>query len=223
MGIWSEYGDFWKVSRRNFRTTGAVIPSSPFLAKALAAELELPRPAARILEVGPGTGVVTKAIVRRMRDGDQLDCVELNQHFADSIRSLIETDSVFAKRRDQIEVIHAGVEQLAGDAVYDFIVSGLPLNNFPSTLVRRIFQAYSRLLKPGGVLSYFEYVLVRHIKTPFVNKDERRRLYRVGRVVSKYIKEFQVRREHVLMNVPPAVVRHLRLKPAGRKKVTVDK
>jgi len=65
------------------------------------------------------------------------------------------------------------------------------------------------------VLSYFEYVLIRQLKTPFAGRRERRRLYRVGRLVGQYIRSFQVRREQVLMNVPPAVVRHLHLKPAG--------
>lgn len=213
MGIWSEYGEFWKVTRRNFKTTGAVLPSSPFLARALAAELEAPRPPGRILEVGPGTGVVTKAIARRLQPGDHVDCVELNATFADAVRQLVASDRVFAGKRDAITVINGAVEDLPGTDVYDFIVSGLPLNNFPAALVRRIFQSYSRLLKPGGVVSYFEYVLVRQLKTPFVNKDERRRLHRVGQIVNKYITEFQVRSEHVLMNVPPAVVRHLSLKP----------
>ena len=93
-------------------------------------------------------------------------------------------------------------------------MSGLPLNNFPVALVRQIFQAYNRLLKPGGVLSYFEYVLIRQLKTPFVNRRERRRLYRVGKLVGRYIRSYQVRRKQVLMNVPPAIVRHLRLKPS---------
>jgi phospholipid N-methyltransferase len=213
MGIWSEYGEFWKVTRRNFKTTGALLPSSPFLARALAAELEGPRPAGRILEVGPGTGVVTKAIARRMKPGDHLDCVELNTTFADSVRELVASHRVFAGKRDKVNVITSGVEDLPGTDVYDYIVSGLPLNSFPAALVRRIFQSFSRLLKPGGVVSYFEYVLVRELQKPFVNKDERRRLHRVGKIVGQYITEFQVRREHVLMNVPPAVVRHLILKP----------
>jgi phospholipid N-methyltransferase len=113
-----------------------------------------------------------------------------------------------------VEIIHAGVEELLGEGVYDFIISGLPLNNFPVALVRKIFQAYNRLLKPGGTLSYYEYVLIRQLKTPFVNRRERRRLYRVGRVVGKYIRAHQIRRQRVFMNVPPAVVRHLRLKPS---------
>ena len=57
--------DFLTEAVRNFRHTGAVWPSSPILARAMTrsiAEVEGPR---RILEVGPGTGPFTKAILRR--------------------------------------------------------------------------------------------------------------------------------------------------------------
>src|SRR5437764_7592893 len=105
MSFWSEYGAFWKVSRRNFRTTGAVLPSSPFLAKALVAPLAGSRPPAYILEVGPGTGAVTKAIVRRMRPGDRLDAVELNPQFAERLRQRIKSEPFFADFRDDIHVV----------------------------------------------------------------------------------------------------------------------
>ena len=128
---------------------------------------------------------------------------------------------LFHFHRQQVKVIHSAVEDLPGEAVYDFIVSGLPINNFPVAHVRRIFQVYERLLKPGGTLTYFEYVFIRQLKIPFVNRRERRRLYRVGRVVGDYIRDYQVRRQKVLINVPPAIVRHLHLKPGeegnGRK------
>lgn len=220
MGFWSDCGAFWQESRRSFRTTGAVMPSSPYLAKALASGLDGPRPPAHILEVGPGTGAVTKAIVRQLMPEDRLDCVELNEKFADRMRQLIATNRAFDDCRDQIQVINLGVEELEGNGIYDFIISGLPFNSFPSALVRRIFEAFSRLLKPGGVMSYFEYEFIRQLQTPFVNKVERRRLYRVGRVVGKYIKAYQTRRERVLMNVPPAMVRHLHLRPAAANGAT---
>ncbi len=214
MSFWKECGTFWRESRRHFRTTGALLPSSRFLARALAKPLGAPRPPCRILEVGPGTGSVTRAILRRLRPGDRLDCVELNERFVERLRLSLLHDPRFAPFRHQVHVIHSPVQDLPGEAVYDYIISGLPLNNFPVALVRDIFRAYSRLLKPGGVLSYFEYVLIRQLKTPFVNRVERRRLYRVGKLVSRYIKAYQTRREQVLMNVPPAIVRHLHLKPA---------
>ena len=215
MNFFSEYGTFWRESRRHFRNTGALLPSSQFLARALASPLAGPRPPRRILEVGPGTGSVTRGILRRLQPGDRLDCVELNEQFVERLNLCFLHDARFVPHKGQVRVIHGPVETLPGEGLYDHIISGLPLNNFPVDLVRDIFNAYSRLLKPGGVLSYFEYVLVRHLKTPFSGRKERRRLYCVGRVVGRYIDAYQVRRQRVLMNVPPAVVRHLHLNPVA--------
>jgi phospholipid N-methyltransferase len=214
MNFFSECGTFFRESRRHFRATGAVLPSSRFLARALAAPLEISRRPRYILEVGPGTGSVTREILRRFIPGDRLDAVELNEHFAQRIRLLLQHDLRFSPFRERVRVISGPVEELAGEAVYDHIISGLPLNNFPVALVREIFRAYMRLLKPDGILSYFEYSLIRQLKSPFVSRRERRRLYRVGRVVNGYIRSYQVRRQQVLMNVPPAIVRHLHLKPS---------
>jgi phospholipid N-methyltransferase len=214
MRILVECGEFFREFRRHFRTTGAILPSSRFLARALTSQLKQPRQPARILEVGPGTGSVTCAIARHLGVEDRLDAVEINEQFVHSLERRIERDRCFDECREQVQVIHAAVEDLIGDSVYDFIVSGLPFNNFSVAQVRQIFGAFNRLLKPGGMLTYYEYVLVRQLKTPFVNRRERRRLFRVGRVIGGYIKNFQVRRERIFINVPPATVRHLQLKPA---------
>jgi phospholipid N-methyltransferase len=215
MRIWEECGDFIREFRREFRTTGAILPSSRFLARALVSQLRGPRSPCRILEVGPGTGSVTREIARRMLPGDRLDAVEINAHFVGLLEQRLREERVLRARRDQVQVIHAAVEDLIGESVYDFIVSGLPLNNFPVAQVRAIFATYRRLLRPGGTLTYYEYVLVRQLKTPFVDRRERRRLFRVGRVVGGYIRDYQIRRERIFINVPPATVRHLRLKPAA--------
>src|SRR6266568_3044798 len=180
MRFWADCGAFFRAFRRNFHTTGAILPSSRFLARAMVSDLKGPRGPARILEVGPGTGAVTREIVRLLQDEDRLDAVE----------------------------------KLLGTAVYDFIISGLPLNNFAVSQVRMIFRTFNRLLKPGGTLSYYEYVLVRQLKTPFVGRQERRRLLKLGRVVERYIRNYQIGRKRILINVPPATVRRLRFKPA---------
>jgi phospholipid N-methyltransferase len=214
MRFWAECGTFFRESRRNFRDTGSLLPSSKFLARALVAELRKPRGPCRILEVGPGTGPVTSQIIRHMLPGDQLDAVEVNGRFVAVLQRRFDQEPLFRAVRRQVRLIHGPVECLEGEGLYDVIVSGLPFNCFPVSLVRQIFRAYTRLLKPGGTLTYFEYVLIRHLQTPFVGRRERRRLFRVGRVVSRYIREYQVRRQRILINVPPAIVRHLRLKPA---------
>jgi phosphatidylethanolamine/phosphatidyl-N-methylethanolamine N-methyltransferase len=213
MRYWSQCGNFLREFRRHFRTTGAILPSSRFLARALVAELRKPRLPGRILEVGPGTGSVTKEIVSQLLPGDQVDAVEINEHFLQLLRRRIDNEWLFREHRGAIHLIHSPVEDLPGAGLYDYIVSGLPLNNFPIAQVRRIFRAYDRLLKPGGTLTYYEYVFIRQLKTPFSNRRERRRLHGVGRLVREYIRDFQVGRERIFINVPPATVRHLRFKP----------
>jgi phospholipid N-methyltransferase len=214
MQYWAECTNFFREYRRHFRSTGAPLPSSRFLARALTSELRRLRAPGRILEVGPGTGSVTAEVLQHMLPGDHLDAVELNGHFVALLQRRFDQEWDFRARRSQVRIIHAAVQDLKPEAGgYDYIISGLPLNGFSVSLVREIFRTYGRLLKPGGTLSYYEYVLIRHIQTPFVNRRERRRLFGVGRVVGNYIRSCQVRREKVLMNVPPAIVRHLRLRP----------
>jgi phospholipid N-methyltransferase len=213
MHYWKECGRFFRECRRQFRSTGAILPSTRFLARALVSELRKPREPGRILEVGPGTGSVTKEILRHLKPQDRLDLVEINARFVHLLHERFEREWQFRFYREQVKIIHSAVEALPGEGVYDFIVSGLPLNNFPVATVRTIFRAYGRLLKPGGTLTYYDYLLIRHLKAPFVNRRERRRLFGVGRLVGGYIRNYQIRRERIFINVPPATVRHLRLTP----------
>ena len=60
---------FFKQFRETFTTTGAVAPSSRFLARAMTAPLARRDGPVRVLEIGPGTGAVTGKIVRLLRPG----------------------------------------------------------------------------------------------------------------------------------------------------------
>jgi phosphatidylethanolamine/phosphatidyl-N-methylethanolamine N-methyltransferase len=210
MRYWKECRAFFREFRQQYRNTGSILPSSRFLGRALVAEMRKPRGPCRILEVGPGTGPVTTEILRQLRPDDRLDLVEINEHFVNLLRERFATEPLYRARQHQVRLIHAPLQEVPGEAVYDFLVSGLPLNNFPVSLVRAIFQAYRRLLKPGGVLSYFEYVLIRQLKMPFTKGRERKRLCCVGRFVDRHIRAYQFRENIVYLNVPPAVARHLR-------------
>src|SRR5262249_55263861 len=187
MRYWAECGTFIRECRQHFQNTGSLLPSSRFLARALTKHLRQTRGPSRILEVGPGTGAVTREILKVLLPQDRLDVVEINGRFVSLLKRCFEQELLFRSHKNQVEIIHSAVEDLVGEGTYDFIVSGLPLNNFPVGLVRQIFKVYDRLLKPGGTLTYYEYVFIRQLKTPFVGRRERRRLYRVGRVVGRYI------------------------------------
>src|SRR5262245_57412576 len=119
MRYWAECGSFFREYRRHVRTTGSLLPSSRFLARALVAELRRPRGPYRILEVGPGTGSVTREILRYLQPGDRLDAVEINSHFVHLLRRRFESERPFIRCHDQAEVIHAAVEDLPGEGVYD--------------------------------------------------------------------------------------------------------
>lgn len=218
MHYWEECRAFFREFRQQYRNTGSILPSSRWLARALTAEIRKAPGPKRILEVGPGTGPVTAEILRRLRPGDRLDIVEINERFVAVLGQRFEKEPLFRSRRGQVRLLHAPLQEVPGEAAYDFLVSGLPLNNFPVFLVRAVFQAYQRLLKPGGVLSYFEYAWIRPLKMALVRGRERKRLLCVGRLVERQIRAYQFREDLVCWNVPPAVARHLRFpKPAGEK------
>jgi phosphatidylethanolamine/phosphatidyl-N-methylethanolamine N-methyltransferase len=204
----SQCRQFYREFRRTFDTTGSILPSSRNLARAMVWGFRHRRGPARVLEVGAGTGAVTAEILRHMRPGDQLDIVEINGQFIDVLRRRFAAEALFRTHDVRSRLIHAPLEEVEGKGVYDFMVSGLPLNNFPISQVRDIFHAYQRLLKPGGILSYFEYLAIRGLKSAFVSPSERRRLRVLTRFLQRRIRAWQVREQLIFMNVPPAVARH---------------
>jgi phosphatidylethanolamine/phosphatidyl-N-methylethanolamine N-methyltransferase len=211
---WADYRVFWREFRRSFQTTGAVLPSGPALAAALSryvrdgsSETELGR---RILEVGPGTGAVTRHILADLRAGDRLDLVERNAEFVACLRERMSSDADYRAAAGRITLHHAGVEELSEAEPYDVIISGLPLNNFSIELVEMLIEKLRRLLAPAGTLSFFEYVAIRRIKAAVSRQAERERLKRIGQVLDEVLAAHEVRRDRVLTNVPPAWVHHVR-------------
>ena len=208
----SEYGLFFKEFLRNFHTTGAILPSGRFLASALAKYVANGQPAPRrILEVGPGTGAVTRRIIDASGPGDQLDLVELNEIFVEQLRRRFETDPAFRPAAGHARVLHCPVEELPRDGGYDVIVSGLPLNNFSVAGVERILGTLVELLKPGGILSFFEYIAVRRVRALVSGRAERARLRGIGKVMDAVLSKHEIARDWIWPNVPPAWVHHVRV------------
>ena len=200
--------------RENFHSTGAILPISRFVGRALARYGAPGTEPQRILEAGPGTGVVTRQLARRMGPHDTLDVVELNTTFAEHLQASLDADAVFAEAKDRIRIINDRVENVPGQAVYDVIVSGLPLNNFAAEDVETILTRFAELLKPGGTLSFFQYIAVRRTRAVFARKAaSRNRLDGIGRVLHRRLSAHEIRRDWIWPNVPPAWVHHLRFDP----------
>lgn len=108
------------------KQVGAIIPTSPITARRMASVIDLAsgRP---VLELGPGTGAVTKAILERGVKPEALYSVEYS---ADFYAGLVEDyPGVQFVNGDAFDLDGALGE--ARDTVFDSIVSAIPLLYFP--------------------------------------------------------------------------------------------
>jgi len=205
----ADYRAFLTQFLRNQQTTGAVLPSSRALGTALCRHIGAGGPQ-RILEAGPGTGAVTGCVIERMRPQDELWLVELNPVFAAHLRHAFAERSSFRAVAERCHLIEGSVQELGQDGQFDVVVSGLPLNNFSPEDVQTILSAYSKLLRPTGVLSFFQYIFIRDAKKLVSTASERTRLKGVGEAIGSALDAHEFARDWVWPNVPPAWVHHLR-------------
>ena len=133
------------------KTVGAVIPSSPALARAMARQID---PAAGpVLEIGPGTGVISEAILERGVAAARLTLVEYDDALARHL----------AARFPQAQVIQGDAfdldQTLRGRDGQPFgaIVSSLPLLNHPMARRLAYMESVTSRLAPGAPLIQFSY------------------------------------------------------------------
>lgn len=204
-------GTFLREVRSTFHTTGALFPSSPALARAMVQALRgMPSPR-RVLEIGPGTGAVTDAILQVLDDQDSLDLVEINETFADHLRDRFRRDSQWAQATVPWTLHVGDLLDIDLDPGFDAIISGVPMNNFSPELVRSLIDRTLALGRPGGYYGFFEYYAIRSVKKCFVGPSERNRLQGVGDVMHEYLAKHETSRDVVYANIPPAVAHHLTL------------
>lgn len=202
---------FLKETFRNFRTTGAVAPSSRFLARGIAKEIpETLDDDFKLLEVGSGTGSITIELARRMKGRGHLECWELSADFCKHLRKVIADEPAFAPMQGRIEVREGDILKLPREPRYNMVVSGLPFNCFRPEEVRNFLEHFRGILKPGGQLVWFEYVAIRKIQTPFVSSARRQQLRGISEVTGSFIKQHQHKQVIIPINLPPARIRHVR-------------
>ncbi len=207
--------NFIRQVRQRFYTTGAVLPSSRFLAYNTTRPLSKIKGPKRVLELGPGTGAVTRQIVKYINPEDQFDLVEINEEFGQILRNRFEHDPNY-KRVAGVSKVHiCPLQEFKSETPYDIIISGLPFNNFPSPLVEELVEASLKLLAPTGTYSFFEYMFMRPMRSAVTSRADRQRIKEIEAILSKRFDNYRFKRDWVFMNVPPAWVHHLRLNGKG--------
>lgn len=128
-------------------TVGAVKPSSAALVRAMLAPIDWSRVGV-VAEFGPGTGVVTRGILRRMSPKARLVAYEIDPVFAKKLGAIND---------HRLSVRNEGAQLL--DVKADAIVSSLPLNSLPVAVKHEVLSNAAKHLKPGGVFVQFQYTL----------------------------------------------------------------
>jgi phosphatidylethanolamine/phosphatidyl-N-methylethanolamine N-methyltransferase len=140
---------FLRALARRPQNIGAVLPSSAALARAIAQQMPLDGP---VLELGAGTGVVTRALLERGVTPAALTAVEYDPDMAAEL----------ACRYPAVRVIQGDAFDLArtlgaGAGPFAGIISGLPLLNFPVARRRAYMDGLTAHLKPGAPIVQFSY------------------------------------------------------------------
>ena len=144
-----------------------------------------------------------------LANGDRFDIVELNESFVEILKSRFQQDAAWKTAAPFSEIHQLPIQEFQRDEKYDFVISGLPLNNFPADLVDSIADTYFQLLKPDGVLSYFEYMYVRPIRKVVTRGDEKIRITRIDDTMAAHCAKHRIARDNIMLNIPPAWVQHL--------------
>ena len=148
-----EYWTFLTRAVRNPSTVGAVLPTSGYVAAAVADVVPgSGRPT--VLELGPGTGALSDAIRPRLPSGARHLAVEIDPEMVRYLRT----------RKPWLEVIEGDVSRLrsllwdAGVGEVDAVISSIPWTLLPAEQQREVLGQVAEVLKPTGVFTTVTYL-----------------------------------------------------------------
>ncbi len=170
---------------RDIKKTGAVSPSSRFLAEDITEILrnntdDLQRPL-RILELGPGTGTLSKYIVASLKPEDRFDMVEINPHFTRMLRRKFNQPNISVHYTDFLD--------FQPKEPYDYIFSSIPYETIPEKITKQIWERKISVCSEGGKICYYKYLNFNHFRCKFEKK---------------LVKQYCIDKKVVFLNFPPA-------------------
>lgn len=164
------------------KTVGAVLPTSTRTARRMASVIDT-NSGLPVLELGPGTGVITKAILDRGVKPENLVSVEYSPAFVRHLRQKFPGVNVIEGDAFRI------AETLAAyrGQKFDSVISGIPLLNFPMHMRVSLIESLLKLLPPGRPVVQFSYGPV----SPVTARPD---IYRIEHF------------DFVVRNIPPAQI-----------------
>ncbi len=141
---------------REKKMVGAISPSSPFLTEKMLEDIDFNNNNI-FVEIGPGTGVFTKHLIKKMNINCKLLVFELNTAFYKELISQINDERVIIIN-DSAEKLENYLSQYQLKKV-DVIISSLPLSNFPQRITLKLLRIFQLNLREAGKFIQFQYSL----------------------------------------------------------------
>lgn len=187
-------GSAWLFALNFFRhpmMLGSIVPSSRFLIRQLLEPVDWSQ-ARVIVEYGPGVGVITAEVLRRMRPDAMLIAIETNPDFVSYLR-----DSIKDERLHVVEASAESVDEILrryGQSNASYVISGIPFSTIPAPVRERILLKTREVLKPGGSFLVYQF-------SSRVLQD----LQRIFRYVRRKFEPLNVLPAHLFFCQPDAV------------------
>jgi phosphatidylethanolamine/phosphatidyl-N-methylethanolamine N-methyltransferase len=143
---------FFRQWLRSPKSMGSVIPSSRYLAHAVA-DVVAWRPGQYIVELGGGTGAITQGLIDRGIPRDRLVVIELERALYEHLRLRLPGANVV---QGDATRLHEILEQLGVDDV-GTVISGLPMVGMPFEFQRAIIDQAFRVQRPGNFVLQYSY------------------------------------------------------------------
>jgi len=124
----------------------AIAPSSAATARVMSEGLE--HVTGPIVEIGPGTGVFTRAILERGIAPERLTLFELNERFCDTLREKFPGVTVLNRPAQDIDKV--GLDGVGA------VISGVPVLARP-TIQRDVVGRALKIMAPGGTFVQITY------------------------------------------------------------------
>jgi len=208
--MWGEEaGSFMLGLARNPQTVGAFAPCSTYTAVELS-RFVVPYEdrKIRVLEVGAGTGVVTKEIIKRLEGYNyEFDVIEIDPDFCKTLYKR------FGYNRN-VSINAIDILQWAPEKKYDIIISILPYSNFSEDFVKSVLHKFTNLLKENGRISYVKTRVPEIMRRFFLRKRPEEYLRRealIENFKNKYLDEEVL----ILKNILPLDIIHLKVNTTG--------
>ena len=170
--------------------TGSIVPSSRALALKMLSSMDFSQKQ-NVIEIGPGTGAVTKVILESLPDRSRYMGIELNKDF---VKELVKKFPGVEFHQDSAENLTRYLKS-NGESPQYHVIASLPWSLLGTTLQKKMLRTISGIMSPDTKFVTYGYIQARILPSGI----------KFERLLHRFFKKVKISKL-VWRNVPPAVV-----------------